>query len=132
MLNLDDLVSVTVSLSGLPAAREGFGAACLAGASGKLPSGTRTRVYSSAAALLDDGFTAGSPEYKAALAYFAQSPRPARLVVAAKPPPKPGPRASRPAPPIPPRGICSAPAPRSPRTRPSPSPQPPRPPPAPV
>ena len=48
MLNLDDLVSVTVSLSGLPAAREGFGAACLAGASGKLPSGTRTRVYSSA------------------------------------------------------------------------------------
>ena len=84
MLNLDDLVSVTVSLSGLPAAREGFGAACLAGASGKLPSGTRTRVYSSAAALLDDGFTAGSPEYKAALAYFAQSPRPARLVVAAK------------------------------------------------
>lgn len=84
MLNLDDLVSVTVSLSGLPAAREGFNAACLAGESDKLPSGVRLRFYASAAALLDDGFTDDCPEYKAALAYFAQSPRPARVAVAAK------------------------------------------------
>ena len=84
MLNLDDLIHVTVSLSGIPVGRDGFTAACIAGASGKLPAGTRARTYTSAAALLDDGFTADSPEYKAATLYFAQSPRPARVVVAAK------------------------------------------------
>lgn len=84
MLNLDDLIHVTVSLSGIPVGRDGFTAACIAGASGKLPADTRARTYTSAAALLDDGFTADSPEYKAAALYFAQSPRPARVVVAAK------------------------------------------------
>ena len=55
MLNLDDLIHVTVSLSGIPVGRDGFTAACIAGASGKLPAGTRARTYTSAAALLDDG-----------------------------------------------------------------------------
>lgn len=81
MLNLDDLVSVTISLSGLPAQRGGFQTACLLGASDVIPTSERVRLYASASAMLTDGFTATSPEYLAATKYFSQSPKPAKVLI---------------------------------------------------
>lgn len=81
MLNLNDLVNVTVTLSGLPAAREGFSTACLCGASTVISPQERLRLYPSAAAMLEDGFTDECPEYQAALVYFAQSSKPSQVLI---------------------------------------------------
>lgn len=83
-LPIDDIVRVTISLSGTPAPRSGFNAACIIGASAVIPDDERIRIYSSIDSMLDDGFTADSEEYKAALLYFSQSPRPLRVIIGRK------------------------------------------------
>ncbi len=46
-----------------------------------VPFAEQSRDYTSPSAVIEDGFTASDPAYKAATAYFSQSPRPSKLTV---------------------------------------------------
>jgi hypothetical protein len=46
-----------------------------------VPFAEQSRDYTSPTALIEDGFKASDPAYKAASSYFAQSPRPSKLTV---------------------------------------------------
>ena len=46
-----------------------------------VPFAEQSRDYTSPSALIEDGFVSSDPAYKAASAYFSQSPRPAKLTV---------------------------------------------------
>lgn len=70
---LSDVAVVSVSTTGVPVSRPGFGTTliadpCLAWGA----SNDRARVYKSTAAMLVDGFTVNDAAYKAAAAIFAQ------------------------------------------------------------
>ena len=80
-LPLDDIVRITVNLSPRAAARRGFNLALIIGKSEVIPESERVRLYQSTAAMLADGFTPDSPEYKAARLIFSQRPAPHRIAV---------------------------------------------------
>lgn len=84
MLTLDNIVNVSVSLSGIPAARSGFDTGLILGESTIIPASERVRTYTDVAGMFEDGFSAESPEYLAATLYFSQSPKPAKLIVGVK------------------------------------------------
>lgn len=46
-----------------------------------LPYAEQSRNYTSASALIEDGFKASDAAYKAALAYFSQTPRPSQITI---------------------------------------------------
>lgn len=83
-LSLNPIVNISVNLSARAAVRKGFNLALICGKSQVIPQLERVRVYTSADALLDDGFTNDSEEYKAALLYFSASIAPTRLAVGQK------------------------------------------------
>lgn len=80
-LDLRPIVKVDINLSAKAAARKGFNAALILGDSAVIDTTTRLKMYTSADALLDDGFTNVSDEYVAAQLYFSQSPQPEKLYV---------------------------------------------------
>ena len=80
-LDLRPIVKVDINLSAKAAARKGFNVGLILGDSTVISTTTRVKMYTSADALLDDGFLNTSDEYKAALLYFAQSPTPDKLYV---------------------------------------------------
>ena len=80
-LDLRPIVKVDINLSAKAAARKGFNAALILGDSAVIDPTTRLKMYTSADALLDDGFTNASDEYVAAQLYFSQSPQPDKLYV---------------------------------------------------
>lgn len=80
-LDLRPIVKVDINLSAKAAARKGFNVGLVLGTSNVIPVTERVRVYTSAAALLADGFTNTSDEYVAAQLYFSQSPQPDKLCV---------------------------------------------------
>lgn len=75
---LSDIANVQISLQTGGLTQQGFGTAMILG----YPSGwtERSRTYSSITGVAAD-FATTSPEYKAANAYFSQSPRPEQLVI---------------------------------------------------
>lgn len=80
-LDLRPIVKVDINLSAKAAARKGFNAALILGDSTVIDTTTRLKMYTSADALLDDGFANTSDEYVAAQLYFSQSPQPDKLYV---------------------------------------------------
>ena len=80
-LPLDDIVRITVNLSPRAAIRRGFNLALIIGKSEVIPEAERVRLYQSTNAMLADGFTSDSPEYKAAALIFSQRPAPHRVAV---------------------------------------------------
>ena len=56
-LDLRPIVKVDINLSAKAAARKGFNAALILGDSAVIDTTTRLKMYTSADALLDDGFT---------------------------------------------------------------------------
>ena len=80
-LPINDIVNVIVNLSPRSAVRSGFNVALIIGSSAVIPTDKRVRIYSSAASMLDDGFTSTMPEYQAALIYFAANSNPRRLAI---------------------------------------------------
>ena len=80
-LNLTPIVDVNVNLSLKSAARVGFNLGLIIGKSTVIPTAERVRVYTSADAMIEDGFTLTSPEYKAALLYFNATTQPDRLAI---------------------------------------------------
>lgn len=83
-LSLTPIVDVVINLSAKSAARKGFNLGLIIGKSSVIPTAERVRVYTSTAAMLADGFTSDSAEYKAALLYFAASTSPRKLAVGVK------------------------------------------------
>ena len=82
MLALDTarLVNVTVDISPQAAARRGFGTLLIIGNSSVISTTERVRTYNSIEGVLAD-FANTTEEYKAALLYFSQSPRPTTLMI---------------------------------------------------
>ena len=78
-LSLSPLVNIQVNLSAKSAARKGFNVALIMGSSKVIPKEERVRIYTGAEAMLEDGFTIESPEYKAALLYFSSRLAPTKL-----------------------------------------------------
>ncbi|GHU70622.1 hypothetical protein FACS1894184_16320 [Clostridia bacterium] len=80
-LSIDDIVRVTVILSDMPAPRSGFNCGLILGETQAFNAPERVRMYSNINNMLDDGYTASTPEYKAAAVYFSQSPKPIRVAI---------------------------------------------------
>ena len=82
-LNIDDIVTVVVTTAGAATPRSGFNIGLIIGKTvGTGMSATnRTIEVTKLSELVDAGYATTSPEYKAAELYFAQSPRPAKLIV---------------------------------------------------
>ena len=82
-LVVDDIIDVVVSTNAAVAPRDGFNVGLILGKTvGTGMSATnRCIVVNNPGELLDNGYTTTSPEYKAAEKYFAQTPRPSKLVV---------------------------------------------------
>lgn len=79
-LNVARLVSVSVNLAPLAAARRGFGTLLVIGDANIIDAVERTRAYVDLESVaLDFGTT--TPEYLAASLYFGQSPRPSNLMI---------------------------------------------------
>ena len=80
-LKIDDVVNVVVSTAGVATPREGFNIGLIIGSSNHITTTDRCKVYTDLAGMLDDGFVATDPEYKAAGLYFSQDPAPSKVVV---------------------------------------------------
>lgn len=83
MLSISRVITVNISRTTSTVARAGFGVALVMGAaaSGVFASGTYVQEYSSASAMLTDGFVATDSEYLAALSYFSQTTRPTKILI---------------------------------------------------
>lgn len=80
-LDLKPIIEINVSLSAKGASRRGFNVGLILGSSDVISTSERVRVYTSADALLEDGFDDESEEYIAAVLYFSASSAPKRLYV---------------------------------------------------
>lgn len=80
-LDLKNIVEIDVSLSAKGASRRGFNLGLIIGPSEVISTTERVRIYTSADALLTDGFEEESPEYIAAQLYFSANSGPNRLAV---------------------------------------------------
>lgn len=80
-LPLSDIVNITVSASASSTALKGFNIGLIVGDSTFISAAIRTKEYADADSMIADGFTASDKEYKAAVLYFSQSPRPNRVVI---------------------------------------------------
>lgn len=83
-LSLKTIVNVSVNLATRSAARKGFNVALILGTSTVIPQEERVRVYTSTDAMIQDGFSVDSAEYKAAQLYFSATSSPVKLAVGAK------------------------------------------------
>lgn len=79
-MSLDDVVTVTITIQSSALTLPGFGVPLLLG-----PVHTnfaeRIRFYTTASAILDDGFTTSDAVHRMAVIVFSQNPRPSRLAV---------------------------------------------------
>lgn len=80
-LDLKPIIEINVSLSAKGASRRGFNVGLILGSSTVISTEERVRIYTSADALLQDGFDEESAEYLAAVLYFSASSGPKRLAV---------------------------------------------------
>lgn len=79
-LSVSRLVRVLVNLSPLAAARRSFGILLIAGDSNVINGVERLRSYDTVEGVADD-FGVNAPEYKAAAAYFGQTPKPRSCMI---------------------------------------------------
>lgn len=79
-LPVNRIVDVTIQMSPLAAATRNFGAMLIVGASDVIDTHERIRAYSSVTDIAND-FGTSAPEYQAAVAFFAQSPKPTTVQV---------------------------------------------------
>lgn len=80
-LDLNSIVTISEYISPLSAPRTTFNQLLVVGTAGIISTTERVRKYTSAAALLTDGFALTDDEYLAAVLYFSQSPAPSTLWV---------------------------------------------------
>ena len=77
---INEIVDVQISRETLIVDQASFNTAVFFSPS--VPFGEQSRNYSSSSAVLQDGFKSKDPAYRAASAYFQQSPRPSQLTIA--------------------------------------------------
>ncbi len=81
-MSLDDIANVTITASTTTPSRTGFGTpAVLAYFEGIYGTGELAREYTSAAAMITDGFGTASAAVRAATGIFSQNPKPSKIVV---------------------------------------------------
>jgi hypothetical protein len=80
-LPLSDIVNVTVLVTPQVPAIPTFNVGLVVGPTAVIPASQRTRIYTSTAQMLSDGFTTSSPEYIAAQIYFSQLIPPLKIVI---------------------------------------------------
>lgn len=78
-MSLNSIVSVVITSATAAVTRRGYGVPLILSATALFAE--RVRTYEELADLVSDGFATTSPEYKAAAAFFAQSPRPEKVKV---------------------------------------------------
>jgi hypothetical protein len=78
-MGLESIVNVTITNTTASVSRQGFGVPLVLGYHTRFIE--RFRAYTTAAAMLTDGFTTSDFEYKAVSAIFAQNPRPVKVIV---------------------------------------------------
>lgn len=83
-LNLNNIVSIAEYVTPMSAPRSTFNQLLIIGTGGVIDTTERLREYTSADALLEDGFANDSLEYLAAIKYFSQRPAPTKLWVGCK------------------------------------------------
>ena len=79
-LSVNRLIRTSVNLSPVAAARRGFGTLLVCGDSDVIDVVERIRSYTTLETVATD-FGTSAPEYKAAVLYFSQSPRPTTLMI---------------------------------------------------
>lgn len=79
--SLNPVVDVVVQVSPLAAPRRAFDTGMIVGSNEIIPAADGFRLYETIDAILEDGFTVETPEYKAASLYFGRSPRPRKLMI---------------------------------------------------
>lgn len=83
-LSLSNIVDISVQVSPTAAAAQSFNIGLFIGPSTVIPStgaNSRVRLYTSAQAMLADGFIGTEPEYLAAQIYFSQEPAPYQIAI---------------------------------------------------
>jgi len=80
-LPLSDIVKIIVNLSPRSAVRKGFNLGLIVGTSDVITASDRVKLYSTADAMIEDGFADDMPEYEAARLYFMQQRRPDRVAI---------------------------------------------------
>ena len=83
-LIIDPIVNVVVSTAAPATPRDGFNVGLIVGktVATDMSASNRTLVVTDLADMISAGYTANSPEYKAAVKYFSQTPKPSKLVLA--------------------------------------------------
>jgi hypothetical protein len=85
MLSLANIINIIVNLpSSSSTTQTNFALGLIFSANTVISSATRVKVYTSAAAMIADGFASNSAEVLAAQLYFSQSPAPSQLAVGMK------------------------------------------------
>ena len=79
MATLDDYVTISITRDQVGISQIGFGTQMILGYSATWPE--RIRYYSDLPGMVSDGFATDSPEYLAANAAFAQTPRPVQIAI---------------------------------------------------
>lgn len=80
-LPLNGIVDVVVQVSPASAARAGFNLGLIIGKSTKITPTIRVKTYASLTEMQSDGWAGTEPEYKAAVIYFSQSPKPSKVAI---------------------------------------------------
>lgn len=83
MLSISDVVDINIFVNQASTSSGVFDVGLILGSSTVIASTTRCRAFSSLADMLTAGFTADSPEYLAAQAYFGVNPAPTSVLVGA-------------------------------------------------
>ncbi|MCL6442069.1 MAG: DUF3383 domain-containing protein [Alicyclobacillus sp.] len=79
--SLSNIVSVTVEVSPVAVSASTLNLGLIVGTSTVIPTTTRTNIYGGTDDMLASGWAGTEPEYKAAQAYFSQTPRPNSVVI---------------------------------------------------
>lgn len=80
-LPLSDIVNITVSTSASTTALKGFNVGLIIGKATAITPTVRTKEYTDTDSMIADGFVSTDPEYKAAVLYFSQNPRPNKVII---------------------------------------------------
>lgn len=79
--SLSNIVSVTVEVSPTVSSASSLNVGLIVGSSPVIPTQQRVATYQSTTEMLTQGWTGAEPEYKAAEAYFSQSPTPTSVMI---------------------------------------------------
>lgn len=81
MLTIDDVVKIVLTIGSVTGGASAFETGLILGSSTVIATTVRIKEYTSAAAVLADGFADSTAEYKAARAYFSNNPAPERVYI---------------------------------------------------